>query len=175
MSNTKPLPELPWVAEARKHIGLAEIPGKKHNPIIINMLAALKAWWRDDETPWCGTFVAHCLRRAGRPIPLHWYRARAYAEGYGTRLKKPAYGCLAVFVRQGGGHVGFVVGITKDGYLLVLGGNQGNRVSIAKFSADRVLAYIWPHKAQGKPALPDEGRYQLPVLSNNGGISRNEA
>ena len=55
--------ELAWIKEARKHIGLAEIPGKQHNPVIVNWLTALGAWWNDDETPWCGTFVAHC------PVP----------------------------------------------------------------------------------------------------------
>lgn len=83
--------ELAWVAEARKHIGLAEVAGKQHNGTIVNWLIKLGAWWRDDETPWCGTFVAYCLRQSGRPVPRHWYRARAY-ESYGTRLDKPAYG-----------------------------------------------------------------------------------
>ena len=51
-------------------------------------------------------------------------RAKEYAFA-GKRLTKPAYGCLVVFTRQGGGHVGFVVGKDKAGNLLVLGGNQG--------------------------------------------------
>ena len=165
--------ELAWVAEARKHIGLAEVAGKQHNSTIVNWLIKLGAWWRDDETPWCGTFVAHCLRQVGRPVPQHWYRARAY-ESYGTRLDKPAYGCIAVFSRQGGGHVGFVVGQDKQGNLLVLGGNQGNKVSIAKFSRSRVTAYVWADKAVGVSSKPAESRYQLPVL-NVGGFSKNEA
>jgi len=28
-----------------------------------------------------------------------------------TKLDKPAYGCIVTFTRQGGGHVGFVVGV----------------------------------------------------------------
>ena len=64
-----PQKELPWIAEARKYIGLAEVPGKNHNPMILNWLHGLKAWWKDDETPWCGVFVAHCLRIGGRDIP----------------------------------------------------------------------------------------------------------
>ena len=101
--------ELPWIAEARKHIGLSEIPGKNHNPVIRNWLISLKAWWQDDETPWCGTFAAHCCRQGGRDVPQHWYRARAWADA-GTRLSRPVYGCLAVFSREGGGHVGEGVG-----------------------------------------------------------------
>ena len=30
--------ELAWVAEARKHIGLAEVAGKQHNGTIVNWL-----------------------------------------------------------------------------------------------------------------------------------------
>ncbi|MGE9658889.1 hypothetical protein ACQP6C_10405 [Snodgrassella alvi] len=49
--------ELSWISEARKHIGLREIKGAKHNPTILAWLKYNKestAWWRDDETPWCG-------------------------------------------------------------------------------------------------------------------------
>lgn len=48
-------PELAWIAEARKHLGLTEIKGSEHNKTIIAWLERLKAWWRDDETPWCLT------------------------------------------------------------------------------------------------------------------------
>lgn len=154
--------ELPWIAEARKHIGLSEIPGKQHNPTIRNWLIRLGAWWQDDETPWCGVFVAHCLRESARKIPKHWYRAREY-EAYGTKLDKPAYGCIAVMTRQGGGHVGFVVGQTGNGDLLVLGGNQGNKVSVARFPRSRITAYVWPELADGTKSNPAMFRYKLPI------------
>lgn len=165
--------ELPWIAEARRHIGLAEIPGKQHNPTIIRWLTELKAWWHEDETPWCGTFVAHCLRTAGRDIPQHWYRAKAYAA-YGRILPKPAYGCLAVFNRAGGGHVGFVVGQDKHGSLMILGGNQGNKVSIARFPIGRVIAYVWPSENRQQRS-PNDSRYKLPRINLAGGFSSNEA
>lgn len=40
---TKP-DELAWIAEAKKHLGLQEIPGKQHNPTILKWLSELKAW-----------------------------------------------------------------------------------------------------------------------------------
>lgn len=163
--------ELPWVAEARKYIGLAEVPGKNHNPMILNWLHGLKAWWKDDETPWRGVFVAHCLRIGGRDIPKAWMRAKEYAFA-GKRLSKPAYGCLVVFTRQGGGHVGFVVGKDKAGNLLVLGGNQGNRVSIAAFPESRVAAYVWP-SVGGVALEPTPERYNLPL--GGAAMSRSEA
>ena len=36
--------ELPWIAEGRQYVGMAEIPGKQHNPTIQNWLRTLKAW-----------------------------------------------------------------------------------------------------------------------------------
>ena len=165
--------DLPWIVEARRYVGMAEIPGKQHNPTIQNWLRTLKAWWSDDETPWCGTFVAYCCRVAGRDVPKDWFRALAWAEA-GERLTAPAYGCIAVFSRTGGGHVGFVVGRDRSGNLMILGGNQGNKVSIAKFSKDRVVAYIWP-SVNGAKNQPAKDRYQLPVLVSNGAFSNNEA
>ena len=63
--------ELSWISEARKHIGLRDIKGAKHNPTILAWLKYNKestAWWRDDETPWCGLFVGHCLGKTGRYV-----------------------------------------------------------------------------------------------------------
>ena len=152
--------ELPWLAEARKHIGLKEIPGAKHNPIIQAWLKDLGAWWKDDETPWCGVFVAHCLKTAGRDIPKNWFRAKEY-ENYGLKLKQPAYGCIATFTREGGGHVGFVVGETEDGQLLIQSGNQSNGVNIRAFPKSRATSYRWPSKG-GQLLPPDPSRYTLP-------------
>jgi hypothetical protein len=42
------------------------------------------------------------------------------------------------------GHVGFVTGLTRDGHLIVLGGNQGDEVNEKAFARDRVLSYRWP-------------------------------
>ena len=148
--------ELAWLAEARKHIGLKEIPGAKHNPIIQTWLKDLGVWWQDDETPWCG----HCLKAGGRDIPKNWFRAKGY-ETYGLPLKQPAYGCVATFTRQGGGHVGFVVGETEKGDLLIFSGNQSNGVNIAAFPKLRATSYHWPSKG-GQLLPPDPSRYTLP-------------
>jgi uncharacterized protein (TIGR02594 family) len=134
--------ELPWIVRARAHVGLAEIQGPKHSTAIAGWLSKLRAWWSDDETPWCGVFVAAMLEDDA-PLPKHWYRALAWKD-WGVRLDQPEVGCVAVFERAGGGHVGFVVGRDRMSNLLVLGGNQGNRVSIAAFPRNRAVAYRWP-------------------------------
>ncbi|MGL6245657.1 TIGR02594 family protein [Pseudomonas sp.] len=162
-----PIPPL-WLTLARSFLGTAEIPGPRHNATILGWLERLKAWWRDDETPWCGVFVAHCLREAGHEIPKLWMRARAWAD-WGISLEWPVVGCIVVFSRAGGGHVGFVVGRDNAGNLMVLGGNQGDRVSIAPFSPGRVIAYRWP----ADDAPPDITR-PLPRLASDGKLSTNE-
>lgn len=166
--------ELPWIFEARKHIGLKEIKGAKHNQTIIGWLKSLKAWWLEDETAWCGTFAAHCLKSANRFIPKDWFRAKEYVNA-GAVLKKPAYGCIVVFSREGGGHVGFIVGIDQNGNIMVLGGNQGDAVNIRPFSKDRVLEYVWPASMNGVKHQPLGYRYDLPILNSDGKLSNNES
>lgn len=166
--------ELPWIKEAKSLIGLKEINGVNHNPTIKSWLKSLKAAWTDDETPWCGTFVAHCLSSAGRSIPKHWYRAKEYLN-YGTELTSPAYGCIAVKSRAGGGHVFFVVGETSDGAIVGLGGNQNNQVSLAKFSKSDIVGYVWPSWANGVPSMPSKERFVLPKYKNNLQENQSEA
>lgn len=160
--------ELPWIAEARKHQGLREVPGPKSNPTILNWLKQLKAWWSNDSEAWCGTFVAQCLQAAGRPLPKHWYRAKDYLT-LPVKLDKPAYGCIAIFEREGGGHVTFVVGQDEQGNLMCLGGNQGDAVNIRPFARSRVLGYRWPN------LYPTSSRFILPLLTSDGKLSNNEA
>lgn len=178
-SNTAPRPQssaaldLPWIAEGKKFLGLAEIPGAAHNKTIQGWLRALRAWWDDDETPWCGVFVAHCAQVAGLAMPKEWMRAKEW-NTVGIQLTAPAVGCIVTFTRQGGGHVGFVVGKDQRGNLMVLGGNQGNKVSIAPFSPGRVSQYRFPVNKDTK-AVEFPINYNLPVISSNGRLSTNEA
>ena len=164
--------ELEWIKEARKHIGLKEIVGAKaHNPTIVQWLkemvafpGAAKSWYFEDETPWCGLFVGHCLGKSERAVIKDWYRAKAWANAGLTKLAKPAYGCIAVKSRQGGGHVFFVVGKNAKGQILGLGGNQGNAVSIVPFNPADIDGYYWPSKlVDGKPvpSSPSPERYNL--------------
>lgn len=158
---------LPWLDVGEKLIGTAEIPGPKHSAVIIKWLEKLRAWWRSDEVPWCGVFVAHCLVESGLPIIPLWMRAKAWAD-YGEKIPFPIPGCIVVFDRVGGGHVGFAVGETREGRLLVLGGNQGNKVSVAAFDRSRVLCYVWP-SAYGRP------NYSRFLLVSSGELSKSEA
>lgn len=157
----------PWLAIARQSLGVTETPGKATTPAIRKWLVELRAWWTDDETPWCGVALAAWMNAAGMPLPKHWYRARDWLN-WGMVLDEPALGCVVVFdggpTRPGAGHVGLCVGRNGAGALMVLGGNQGNRVSIAPFSPSRVLGYRFPIG----PAAGVWLDRQLPMLASNG-------
>ena len=145
-----------WLVQARSHMGLREIPGPKHNPTIVKWLVKLKAWWQDDETPWCGTFVAHCFDAVGIKPVKAWYRARAWSD-WGVPVK-PQAGAVAIFSRGGGGHVGFVVG-EKATHFAVLGGNQGNAVNVTNIQKNRLIGCRWP------AGVPFETAPRLPRLA----------
>lgn len=173
--------ELSWILNGRVRIGTHEIKGAKHSPLVLSMweisfsATNQKCWIKDDETAWCGGFVGYCLGKDNnsaltKHIPKDFYRAKSWANS-GTALNKPAYGCVVVFSRTGGGHVGFVVGKDKKGNLMVLGGNQSDQVSIIPFDKNRVIAYRWC----GTQKLPNASRYDLPILDSNGKVSTNEA
>lgn len=157
----------PWVTVARGLIGLREIEGPANAPLIAKGWARLGApWFNDDETPWCGLFVAHCLEAAGLPYPGKGMFARAKAWLDWGKVSPPVHGAVAVFGRAGGGHVGFLVGESRTN-LYVLGGNQGNMVSIAPVARSRALGFRWP------ASLPAS---QVQLARMEGGvISRNEA
>ncbi len=142
----------PWLAEARRLIGVREVPGAANNPVIMgwgNRLGArvLGIAYGADSVPWCGLFAAHCVTVAGLKPPAIAIRAKAWA-GFGTALSttatRPSLGAVAVFGREGGGHVGFVAGVYDGGDLAILGGNQGDAVNIRRFPRTRLIALRWP-------------------------------
>lgn len=147
-----------WLAVASEFLGTREIKGPKHSSTITGWLDKLGAWWRDDETPWCGVFVAFIMQLTGIAYPTYYMRAKSWLD-WGQKIKVPVYGCIAVFDRKGGGHVGFVVGRDEKGNLLILGGNQGDEVNIRAFPSNRVLGYRLPPKfdyrlAKAVPVYP---------------------
>lgn len=148
-----------WLEEARKHLGVRETKGPDHTPLILQ-------WWRDaklggiksDETPWCAGFVCAMLENVGLLSPrTAWSRDFL---GWGYPLDEPEVGCIIVFARGNGGHVGIVVGRDEKLNPLVLGGNQDDSVSIKAFPALawEVLGYRWPRVVR----VPDPA--PLPVL-----------
>lgn len=161
-----------WLAIAWTFEGLREVPGAPTAPTIRRWLEELRAWWRDDETPWCGVAMAAWMRAAGQPIPREWYRARAWL-GWGSPIARAAVGAVVVIDRKGGAHVGLVVGEDADGNLQVLGGNQGDAVSVRAFPRNRVMGYRWPPRAPANWAQRLQN--DLPMVAGRVAISTSEA
>lgn len=163
---------LPWLAVAEKHIGLAEIPGVNHHPLILSMWKAIKRGGiQSDEVPWCAAFVGYCLENVGI-VSSRFEAARSYMT-WGQGLAAPLYGCIGVFnggpTRPGLGHTGFIVGRNQAGLLMVLGGNQGNQVCVVPINGDRLLASRWPNGYPLPAVAP------LPIILSSAEASRHEA
>lgn len=168
-----------WFIKAKSYLGLKEVVGPKHNPTIQKWLVNLRAWWDDDETPWCGVGMAQWMKESGLAYPKAYYRAKSWATwGVGIEPNRAGgtwhvpslpFGAIVVFERPGGGHVGMVVGYNRRGDLMVLGANQGNAVTITPITAGRLVAVRWP---VGTAFRPD---CALPFYEDNATISENEA
>ena len=119
-----------------------------------------------NEHPWCAAFVNWCLMKADVPYENAGYidhtaakgRAHGFYEVKGPKVAKggdkglpmvrnplfvqldePAFGAIAMVTNRSGHghHVGFVYSKPRDGYVVLLGGNQGNTIN---FSEDKVAA-----------------------------------
>lgn len=131
----------PWMSIATGQLGQEEEnPG--HNSSIIGYHATTGGF-KDDETPWCSSFVNWSLKGAGIK-GTNSARALSWS-GWGNSLKKPAYGSIAIINYGGGkGHVGFVAGMNRSGRVILLGGNQSDMVKYSAFSRSSIKEYVYP-------------------------------
>lgn len=100
-------------------------------------------------TAWCAAFVNSTLQQAGMQ-GTGKLNARSYLD-WGQAVDAPERGDIAVFSRGDPngwqGHVGFFDGYNEDGTIRVLGGNQGNAVSVASYSPNALLGF---RRAEGE-------------------------
>jgi uncharacterized protein (TIGR02594 family) len=142
-----PQPALPWLEEGRKHLGVKEIKGSKHNQAIVQWgKAAGIDWWNNDDDAWCAVFVGGMLAACGLPTTKSAL-ARSYVD-YGTRLdpRHPVVGAIVVFPRGTSptyGHVGFVSKV-GDTTIEVLNGNMGDMVKVSTFTRASIIGLAWP-------------------------------
>jgi uncharacterized protein (TIGR02594 family) len=162
------LPRL--VQEGLKLHGVLEVQGRGNN-------ADIMAWAREtgcdrqgfvgDAVPWCGLFLAVVAKRADKVGPK-WPLAALNWSTFGTDAGQPCLGDVLVFTRNGGGHVGIYIAEDKE-YYHVLGGNQGNAVTIKR------IAKIRLYRAR-KPEMKIPPRSRKPyIVAANGAVSTNEA
>lgn len=143
--------DVAWMDVAKSLLGEEEVSGAKANPKILGLFKAV-GWdpgARGDEEPWCGAYVGYCMIRSGCDVPDVAVRATAWLE-WGTPCE-PRHGAVAVVKRKGGHHVAFVYKITDD-KIYLLGGNQGDTVSIAAWKKSALVGCRWPgNKPPGDP------------------------
>lgn len=129
---------------AEAYIGLKEFPGAAHNPKIVEMFADTgNAGVKDDETPWCAAFVGAVLAQCGIQGTGR-LNARSYLKwGDAVDLSDAKLGDVVILSRgkdPAAGHVAFFGGMSaRPGYIRLLGGNQGNAVSVKDFSTAGLL------------------------------------
>ena len=170
-------------------LGTLEAPGDRvDNPVILGWADEVAKickrpydnWAADfynrDKIPWCGLFVGVVATRAsqGRPerYPPNKYLAALAWSNWGVSVNRDdiQVGDVVVLVRDGGGHVFISVGTSPDGkYVMGIGGNQGNAVTIAEFDARRIYAVRRP-PYENKPA----GARRI-LLAATGVVSTGEA
>lgn len=135
---------------AQRFVGVSEVPGTTSNPQVLAMLRLDNKWPEDDSVPWCSAFTNYItwLLRLPRSKSL---RARSWLlVGEVIELDQAMAGFDVVILKRGKGtqpgpdvieapgHVGFFAG-SEGSDVLVLGGNQGDTVSIARYAKSRVL------------------------------------
>jgi uncharacterized protein (TIGR02594 family) len=136
-----------WMDIAKAELGQREVKGAKHNPRIIEYHKTTTLKGTTDEIPWCSSFVNWVMKQAGYP-GTNSAAARSWLQ-YGQRLATPVPGCIVVLSRDGGGHVGFYMG--QDSYgIKILGGNQGDAVTVAQYAHGRCLALVVPRNMRAE-------------------------
>jgi uncharacterized protein (TIGR02594 family) len=164
-----------WLGHARSLLGTREAAGAANSGTILGWAKLLGTKvlgmvYNADSVPWCGLFVANCLRAAGIDLSAMKVavRAKEWATwGSNLAADRLVPGAILVFDREGGGHVAFYVGEDATHYH-VLGGNQGDKVSIMRLAKSRCIARRWP---KGVPVIGKPMR----LAGNGAAVSSNEA
>jgi len=135
-----------WLKIAFAELGTPELEDPLENQRIVQYLKTCEYSLphineESDETNWCAAFTNWCIENAGysgtnSAWALDW-------ANWGTKAENLTRGSIAVFkrfvmsegVKQTFGHVGFFLGRDQEdeNKLVILGGNQGNTVSIKSY------------------------------------------
>lgn len=130
---------------ALSQYGVKEIKGQKDHPQIVGYFKAIDnsvVKQPKDETAWCSAFANWVAKKAGyqRSNKL---TARSWLY-VGKPTQAPTIGDVVVLWRDNPnswkGHVGFFVKESEK-FVYLLGGNQGNSVSIKAYAKNKVLGY----------------------------------
>ena len=131
------------IARQELALGVAEIPGRDDNPRIVMYHRTTEGGAAHDETAWCSSFVNYCVEQTGLQGTDSKAARSWHDQDWGRDVTSvPVEGDIVVFSRhsptEDGGHVGFFIADVDD-QIRILGGNQGNRISIRLFPKDGSL------------------------------------
>ena len=164
-----------WLQAAWAEFGVREGAGADDAPQVLRYFReAGHSEIAHDATPWCAAFVGAMLKRAGLE-GTGSLLARSYL-GWGEAIDDARSGAVVVLSRgddPGAGHVGLYVGAAGDRVFL-LGGNQGDAVSVEAFDAGRVLGYRWPSEGPPSPTAVTNNIFETAlahVLEMEGGYT----
>lgn len=124
---------------AKGEIGVKEVRGGE-NPRIIEYHSTTTLKAKEDEVPWCSSFVNWVMTKAGYK-GTNSAAAKSW-RNWGEEVTGDdiPYGSIAVFQRGvSGGHVGFVVDANDDA-IKILGGNQSDAVNEKWFGWGNLLS-----------------------------------
>lgn len=159
----------PMLYHAIQTHGVTEAAGSANNDIITSWAREAAAagagtwladYYKEDSVPWCGLAVAAWAARSGYAVQPDCLSARGWLD-WGDPVTVPALGDVLVFWRGRvdgrNGHVGLYVGEDDEAFH-VIGGNQGDAVSIARIAKTRLLGVRrWPGAKVGRPVPLDPG------------------
>jgi uncharacterized protein (TIGR02594 family) len=128
----------------------------------------------EKDVAWCAAFINWIMKHYGyKGITTDGgydaVRALKWAEWpEGRDIGKPVYGSIAVKTRTGGGHVGYVAG-KKGNKVVILGGNQSQKLYCVSYEISDYFAYVIPKNYE----ITDED-YNLPEYKGNPGAKGSE-
>lgn len=137
-----------WMDFAWPELGVRETPGDGNNPRVLEYGAATSLHPSQDSVAWCSTFANWAMKQAGIP-GTNSAAARSWLT-WGAQTQE-ACGAVAILSRgtnPAQGHVGFFLH-RAAGRVWLLGGNQGDCVSVMGFDASRLLDLRWPVSPPG--------------------------
>ena len=132
--------------KALSYYGMSEVKGKASNPRLLALIQRHAHWINnDDNIAWCAIFIKDLCQQLGLPIPTsNPMAARSWLKvGCEIPVDQMQTGDLIIFWRKSEfswqGHVAIYINDFDENYIRVLGGNQGDAVTITKYAKHRIL------------------------------------
>lgn len=136
---------------AERLLGLQEVAGDEDNGFVVWSHSLCGLGQSPDEVPWCSSWLNAIAFLLGLPRSASALARSWLIVGKEIELDQAKPGFDIVILKRGGGnqpgpdvlqapgHVGFYAG--HDNFFVdLLGGNQGDKVSVASFERSRLLS-----------------------------------